>query len=308
MNALDVASPSLAEPAATSLPERALTFPCAGEHLVGVLSPSRAARSDVGVVVIVGGPQYRAGSHRQFALLARRLASAGYPSLRFDVRGMGDASGDFPGFESVGLDIAAAAQALRAEVPEVRRVVLWGLCDAASAALMEADGLPSIAGIVACNPWVRHADTYARTEVKKYYAQKLFDRAFWRKLLSGQVAVGTAAVELTQKVGRMLRSYARPAGGGAGADTGAPRDFRERVVSGMLAFTGPQLFLLSGRDHTCAEFLEFAGSHPALADAWARPGITRIDMADADHTFSSAALRRAAEDATLDWLEQRIVG
>ena len=55
--------------------ERALVFECEGEQLVGIVAAPEAAR--VGVLVIVGGPQYRAGSHRQYVLLSRRLASAG---------------------------------------------------------------------------------------------------------------------------------------------------------------------------------------------------------------------------------------
>ena len=71
--------------------ERALEFDCEGESLVGILS---GARSGVrrGVLVVVGGPQYRAGSHRQFTLLARHLAEYGLPALRFDYRGIGATS------------------------------------------------------------------------------------------------------------------------------------------------------------------------------------------------------------------------
>ena len=61
-----------------SAPERGIVFGCAGEELVGVVHPvaSPVAR---GVLVVVGGPQYRVGSHRQFVLLARRLAAAYQP-------------------------------------------------------------------------------------------------------------------------------------------------------------------------------------------------------------------------------------
>ena len=73
--------------------EQALTFDCDGERLVGVVAvPERPV--PVGVLIVVGGPQYRAGSHRQFVHLARRLAGAGIAAMRFDYRGMGDASGD----------------------------------------------------------------------------------------------------------------------------------------------------------------------------------------------------------------------
>ena len=78
--------------AGVNVVERALTFDCCGERLVGVVSePALAGK--LGVVVVVGGPQYRVGSHRQFVLFARRLATEGVAVLRFDYRGMGDATG-----------------------------------------------------------------------------------------------------------------------------------------------------------------------------------------------------------------------
>ena len=78
--------------------EQLEAIPCAGEELVGVLTlPEEPVH--IGVVVIVGGPQYRVGSHRQFVLLARHLAEQGIPTLRFDCRGMGDSSGDQRSFD-----------------------------------------------------------------------------------------------------------------------------------------------------------------------------------------------------------------
>src|SRR5512144_3183809 len=106
--------------------ELALTFSCQGAELVGILHPGsdRAAR---GVLIVVGGPQYRVGSHRQFLLLARDLAAAGIPVLRFDYRGMGDAGGEVVDFEHCQADIAAAVDAFFARSAGLREVVIWGL-------------------------------------------------------------------------------------------------------------------------------------------------------------------------------------
>ena len=114
--------------------EQAIGFDCRGERLVAVLHPG-ADDARRGVVIVVGGPQYRVGSHRQFVMLARHLARAGVPVLRFDYRGMGDSEGSHPGFEHVGPDIEAAIDLLCARAPSVREIILWTLCDAASAAL-----------------------------------------------------------------------------------------------------------------------------------------------------------------------------
>ena len=60
----------------TAWSEQTLVFECAGEQLLGVAHRGKAS---TGVLVVVGGPQYRVGSHRQFVLMARDLAKAGYP-------------------------------------------------------------------------------------------------------------------------------------------------------------------------------------------------------------------------------------
>lgn len=115
--------------------EHALCFSCAGDELVGIVSTPEVPKP-VGVLVLVGGPQYRVGSHRQFLLLAWALSEAGFPVMRFDYRGMGDSTGDLRDFETVNDDIAAAIGVFRQQCPDVAKIVLWGLCDAASASLI----------------------------------------------------------------------------------------------------------------------------------------------------------------------------
>src|SRR5258708_3050929 len=114
--------------------EHAFMFDCEGESLVGILSGA-GLPAGRGVLIVVGGPQYRVGSHRQFALVARHLAESGVPALRFDYRGMGDSNGEVRTFERVEVDIRCAIDQFFASVPGLKDVVIWGLWDAASAAL-----------------------------------------------------------------------------------------------------------------------------------------------------------------------------
>jgi exosortase A-associated hydrolase 1 len=165
--------------------ERALAFGCGGDTLVGIASVP-AEPCTRGVLIIVGGPQYRVGSHRQFALLARHLAAQGIAAMRFDVRGMGDSGGDERDFEGIQDDIRAALDAFVDAVPGMRDIVLWGLCDGASAAALYAPGDARVRGLVLLNPWVRTDDGVARTRLKHHYRDRLRDRTFWRKLARGQ--------------------------------------------------------------------------------------------------------------------------
>ena len=85
--------------------EQAFTFPCDGKALLGLLATPDLGGQN-GVLIVVGGPQYRVGSHRQFLLLSRALATAGYPTSRFDFRGMCDRDGEERNFEEVSEDVA----------------------------------------------------------------------------------------------------------------------------------------------------------------------------------------------------------
>lgn len=285
--------------------EEPRVFACGAHRLVGVLSRpapdnAQAVRGGPGVVIVVGGPQYRAGSHRHFVLLARRLAAAGHPTLRFDVRGMGDSEGEPPGFENLDDDIAAAIDELCASAG-VSQVVLWGLCDGASAALMytarRAD--PRVRGLCLLNPWVRSADTQAAVQVKHYYASRLGDPAFWRKLLRGGVA-WTAPLELARSAWVALRARLRRR---SGADGRAPADdFKACMAQAWQRFGGPVLLQLSENDLTALEFVEALDAGAPWQQPWARPGLQRVDLAGADHTLSLDADRAAADRALLSWL------
>ena len=131
--------------------ETPLLIDCKGAELVGIAHlPERPAQR--GLIIVVGGPQYRVGSHRQFVLTARALATAGIPVLRFDYRGMGDSDGDFQGFEAIDDDISAAIDAFTTQVPGLEQVVLWGLCDAALAILFSAHRDSRLGGVIPINP------------------------------------------------------------------------------------------------------------------------------------------------------------
>ncbi len=282
-------------PDAMDYEEKALAFPCGDDWLVGVASLP-ATPGPRGVLVVVGGPQYRAGSHRQFALLARALAARGIPAMRFDVRGMGDSGGAARGFEDQQADLRAAIDTFQAEAPGMREVVLWGLCDGASSAAMYAAGDPRVAGLVLLNPWVRTDESLAKATLKHYYRERLFSPDLWKKIASGSFALRPAAASLFDQLRNAVRPAKPVADGGCG--TALP----ERMRAGLDRFPGPVLLILSGADLTAREFADLAAASPPWRQLLAAPRFTRRELAPADHTFSRRAWRDQVAAWTADWV------
>lgn len=281
--------------------EIAETFCSGSRSLVGVLSlpADSEAAPTVGVVIIVGGPQYRAGSHRQFVLLARTLASAGYPVLRFDYAGMGDSEGDQQNFETTATDIGAAISQLQRRAPSLTRIALWGLCDGASAALLylQSNEDSRVAGLCLLNPWVRSAESLARTQVKHYYLERLQQREFWAKLLRGKVAI-----EAVKGLVANLRVATR--GKKSDQKNAALQNYQQKMALALRRFEGQILLILSGRDYTAKEFVEYTQTHGEWRTAFQHPNLERLDLAQADHTFSDVPDRTAVERQTLSWLDK----
>ena len=272
--------------------ERALTFVCGQGTLVGVLHPAPGA-SRRGVLIVVGGPQYRAGSHRQFLLLGRSLAGVGIPAMRFDHRGIGDSDDPFLGFENLDDDISAAIDSFLAECPGVKEVVLWGLCDAASAILFYAHQDPRVAGVVLSNPWVRSPQSEAHAYLRHYYLDRLRERDFWRRALAGRVKLAAAARSLVGFLCQLQKAPAAATGGAALPD---------RMAAGLARFRGPVLLILSGQDLTAREFEEAAARSGDWRRLLGERRVRREDLAEADHTFSRRRWRDKVSGLTLDWL------
>jgi exosortase A-associated hydrolase 1 len=281
-----------------SFAERTVAFACHGEWLYGVASvPPQPARR--GVLVVVGGPQYRAGSHRQFTLLARSLAAQGIATMRFDYRGMGDSQGAARSFEDVGDDLRAAIDHFIEAVPGVQEVVVWGLCDAASAALFYAARDERVTGLVLLNPWVRTDGGLAKATLKHYYRGRLLEASLWKKILSGRFDYAAAGKSFARLARTALGARRVPNDAAAGADD-AP--LPQRMLQGLARFQGKVLLVLSGADLTAKEFSDMANASADWQRLLAAPRVTRRALEPADHTFSRRAWRDQVAGWTCEWV------
>lgn len=256
---------------------RLIAFPCAGETLLGTLDE---APGTTGLLIVSGGNEIRIGAHRGMALLAQRIAAAGYPVLRFDRRGIGDSTGESRGFENAGPDIAAAAATLRAA--GATRIMGFGNCDAATAlAFFHAEA--GIDGLILANPWTIEPtdDLPPPAAIRARYAAKLRDPREWLRLLRG-------AVDLGKLVRGLARLRTAPA-------ASAPDTLAARLATALGRAQVPLTILLAERDNTAIAF----------ADAWRQPPFDTARVSATLHLLDSASHSFASADDK-DWLFDRV--
>lgn len=274
--------------------ELPIVFECEDCRLIGIISKPVISVSDIGVVIVVGGPQYRSGSHRQFTLLSRQLADNGYFCFRFDYRGMGDSEGGMRDFERINLDICSAVDAFISSNPSIGRIVLWGLCDAASAILYYAHTDDRIAGIVLLNPWVHTMIGEEQARLKHYYLSRLWSPGFWQSLVSGKIDIIKSGKELIiaiiNKITNKTTSTASPS-------------FVQQMQDGFSLYPGKTLLILSGDDLVAQEFQQLLSANQAWAEICQSSSVEKIFIKEANHTFSSQRCRDRVANDTVKWLK-----
>lgn len=285
--------------------EQPIVFECEGSRLIGIAAvPVKPVK--VGVVIVVGGPQYRAGSHRQFTLLARQLAQEGIASFRFDYRGMGDSEGDMRNFEVVDADIRAAIDAFLKQAPSVSKLVLWGLCDAASAALFYGHTDSRVSGLILLNPWVHNEQGAAKTRLKHYYLARLIQQSFWTKLFSGELRLRDSLGEFLLSVRSVFNKSLSNSREISVNPSHSGLNYIDRMLVGLRRFEGSVLLILSGNDLTAREFIDFVRTEKHWAESMSSSRIHQKIIVHANHTFSSREWRDQVCEFTIRYVQESL--
>jgi uncharacterized protein len=256
--------------------------------LRGVLNAPDGA--SIGVVFVHGWSGYRAGPHRMFVNTARRLAEAGVASLRFDLRGRGDSDGEFAAADLDGMidDLLAAAEFLKAETG-VGRVVPLGICSGGNVTLGAASLDKAFAGMILWSvplfaPQKPKTDRARRSAFFLVeYAKKAFRRETWAKLFRGKID---------------FRGVAKTVKGRDKVEGRNPKDSARDVMSDLVGFEAPALFVYGSRDDEAIGapeyYRQFCATHAIPA--------TLHTVEGANHSYYSVAWENEVIETTSDWL------
>ncbi|MBN1559665.1 hydrolase 1, exosortase A system-associated [candidate division KSB1 bacterium] len=274
--------------------ERTINFSVEHKKLYGVVHlPDNDDPVTQFVLMIIGGAQTRIGSHRNYVQLARFLCSHGLPVMRFDYEGQGDSEGDFVGFEYAGPSIRAAIDALYSRYSALRHLIVWALCDGATASILYApqDG-ERISSMVLANPFLESETEKAQTILKHYYVKRLMQPEFWRKILTLHFDIKESANSLST----MMKTSAATAEDDW-LQTG--KSLSQWVLEGLNAYPKSIHVLVSTNDIQGLQFYNLIRKDPHCRKS-IRAGRIKISfIKGGDHTFTDPQIKKKAFQKSL---------
>jgi len=274
----------------------------ARKSLSGVLTePVSHAAGRPAVLLLNAGLLHRVGPNRLYVALARRLAAAGMPVLRFDYSGLGESE---PRRDELSLEQSMLAEGIEAmnflaATGVADRFVPMGLCAGAENSQRLAQADARVVGAVLIDGYAYRTRRYHLREAARHFTSA----QSWRRLFT--------------QSGPLRRLVAGPRGDAAAPMAGNPggvdfvREFPPRQACleqlGAIVARQVELFIIF-TGGGMAEFYnhaeQFAETFPTLRG---HPRIRHEFMRLADHTFT---LRRH-QDALLasidDWVRATIL-
>ncbi|MBB1087401.1 alpha/beta hydrolase [Lysobacter sp. SG-8] len=253
-----------------------------GPGLVGVLHRpchEDGHVQDVAVILLNAGLVRRIGPYRQYVLLARLLARAGFTVLRYDQSGLGDsASASREAGDRRLREVRAAMTLVGAETGHMR-FVLGGLCSGADDAFHIAVQDSRVVGTLLLDgPGYKTAGFWWR-----HLLPRVFSPRRWRALL------GHVGKLRTHEPGLLDYRDFPPQ-----ADARLQlQSLVERGVRMLFLYTSGSYYYVNHRSQLAA----------ALGDAARAPAVTVEFWRDCDHTFYLQQDRTRMFAYTLGWMQ-----
>lgn len=264
-------------------------------HLVGIASRPTVNRPLPVVVFLNSGIVHSIGANRIYVRLARALATEGFPTFRFDLSGLGDSDSapegaDLERTEVVAGDVRDAFEEARRQTG-AQQAVLIGLCSGADDALGNVLQDDAIVGAIAIDPDIIRTPRFFLQEISNSLRAPHAARRAVRRAFKATPRLNTAGTVTGPGGTASLRA----------SKTLSHAEMRDRLRAHVRKGK-KELFLFT------AGLPQRYNYHDQFKDAFR--GIDYDDLIEfayfrnADHTFSTEAMRVALVEHIVAWCQR----
>lgn len=278
--------------------ERAVLF---GEtkNLVGVLTQSSSNGSEdnyPAVILLNAGLMHHVGPNRINVQLARRLAASGFPTLRFDLSGIGDSGNRTDNLslrDGVVNDVTQAMDFLASE-QGARQFILTGICSGANNCLRIAQSDVRVIGVAPVEVYYFATRGY----LFYFYRKRLLQLAGWRRLITMKSGFWRRMKK------DLMRKEASPTVNAWSGQIDAERrgDFRSQIVSEIqhLLGRGVRLHFLY-----CVDSPSYYNHYLPLRHKFDPGKKFRVTLfQNTDHIFTLLSSQKSLVDSIHDWVQE----
>lgn len=248
--------------------------------------PETDRRADLAVVFLNAGLLHKVGPYRMNVDLARRLATDGVSSLRFDFGGLGDSPTTDPTLDYATrcrTELSATMDQLEAEGR--RRFIVVGLCSGAVNAHRIATSDPRVAGVVALDGFAWPTPGF----YLRHYGPRALQPSRWVRFAERNIPALNAPSDEPERPVLFEEEFPERAD--------VAKDMRRLVRRGcrmLYIYTGgvEEYLNYRGQLHDCFRDVDFQG----MLDVEYYP--------DADHTYTMLSQRRRMFARVEAWLRR----
>lgn len=298
----------LKEKADSSFTESPVVFTGKGKKLFGIFHNAVNNSSNIGVVFLNSGLQYRVGPHRIYIKAAREFSLRGISSLRMDFGGIGDSGGEIrnPHFDCFDVEETMRAVDFLLQKEQVRKVVLLGLCAGARNAVKTAVRDVRVDSVIL---WSLPFYAPLNSATGRYFSQSLSRKDIkhqlqqwmgkslhikqWKKYLSSHGTKEIVPV-ITNVFRRLLFG---------GAESAEARQYHE-FSDAFESFSSSErkaLFIYGENDPVIKDFEERFRDLSGMKNPFWEYHI----IPKGDHTFTSLEAEKTVIEKTAEWLVQQ---
>ena len=297
------------------------TFRCGGFTLYGTLHrvPDGVRSREIGIVLINAGPTDRAGPHRLYIKLARRLSAMGYPVLRFDPRGTGESQGycsavvetkpmiEFFSIITQGLWVPDTRMAIDHMISQTgcRSVILAGHCGGALTALAAGHDHAAVSALILSGtPVTASAMTGDVADLPEeilkrdsiLYVRKLLRPSAWLRFLSFRTDYRVLGAVLWARIRDRLGTPRKDASRDRGRKLSP---WFLRPFEAARRNNKPMLFVYGDSDYL---WREFESNFLASVEGAARSGFQLVVIENSNHNMTERVWQETAFGAITAWL------